>query len=79
MMMVDDGGGRGVKNDQKSDDVINGRPLALCFGWQFEIAHLRSFVFCVVKANLFQKGHFHKSEYPLFCQLFGAFLNKYLF
>ena len=26
MMMVDDGGGRGVKNGQKSDDVINGRP-----------------------------------------------------
>ena len=27
MMMVDDGGGRGVKNGRKSDDVINGRPL----------------------------------------------------
>ena len=26
MMMVDDGGGRGVKNGRKSDDVINGRP-----------------------------------------------------
>ena len=31
MMMVDDGGGRGVKNNQKRDDVINGRPLlAFC-------------------------------------------------
>ena len=29
MMMVDDGGGRGVKNGRKSDDVINGRPLRL--------------------------------------------------
>ena len=28
-MMVDDGGGRGVKNGRKSDDVINGRPLTL--------------------------------------------------
>ena len=27
MMMVDDGGGRGVKNGRKSDDVINGWPL----------------------------------------------------
>ena len=26
MMMDDDGGGRGVKNGRKSDDVINGRP-----------------------------------------------------
>ena len=26
MMMVDDGGGRGVKDSRKSDDVINGRP-----------------------------------------------------
>ena len=26
MRMVDDGGGRGVKNGRKSDDVINGRP-----------------------------------------------------
>ena len=26
MMMVDDGGGRGVKNGRKSDDVINGGP-----------------------------------------------------
>ena len=26
MMMVDDGGGRGVKNGRKSDDIINGRP-----------------------------------------------------
>ena len=26
-MMVDGGGGRGVKNGRKSDDVINGRPL----------------------------------------------------
>ena len=32
-----------------------------------------------LKANLSQKGHFRKSEYPLFCQLFGAFFNKYLF
>ena len=32
-----------------------------------------------VKANLFQKGYFRNSEYPLFCQLFGAFQNKYLF
>ena len=29
MMMVDDGGGRGVKNGRKSDDVINGRPQSL--------------------------------------------------
>ena len=33
-MIVDDGGGRGVKNGQKSDDVINGQPhrynLNLC-------------------------------------------------
>ena len=26
MVMVDDGGGRGVKNGRKSDDAINGRP-----------------------------------------------------
>ena len=29
MMIVDDGGGRGVKNGRKSDDVINGPPLCL--------------------------------------------------
>ena len=28
MMMDDDGGGRGIKNGRKSDDVINGRPLS---------------------------------------------------
>ena len=33
----------------------------------------------MIKANLFQKGHFCKSEYSLFCQLLGTFLNKYLF
>ena len=27
----------------------------------------------LVKANLFQKGYFCKSEYPLFCQLWGNF------
>ena len=27
MVMVDDGRGEGVKNGQKSDDIINGRPL----------------------------------------------------
>ena len=32
MMMVDDSGGRGVKNGRKSDDVINGRPLGLIIG-----------------------------------------------
>ena len=31
----------------------------------------------MLKANFFQKIHFRKSEYPLFCQLFGAFLNDY--
>ena len=25
-----------------------------------------------VKANLFQKGYFRKSEYPLFCQFWGG-------
>ena len=29
MMMVDDMGEGGVENDQKSDDVICGRPLTL--------------------------------------------------
>ena len=28
MMKVDDGGGRGVKNDRKCDDVINGQPIS---------------------------------------------------
>ena len=31
-----------------------------------------------VKANLFQKGYYCKSEYPLFCQFFGELLSKYL-
>ena len=31
MMMVDDMGEGGVKNDQKSDDVICGRPLTQNF------------------------------------------------
>ena len=30
MMMLDDMGEGGVKNDRKSDDVICGRPLILC-------------------------------------------------
>ena len=38
--------------------------------------------FCIeslkVKANLFQKGYFCKSEYPLFCQFWGEFLSKFL-
>ena len=37
--------------------------------------------FCIeslkVKANLFQKGYFRKSEYPFFCQFWGEFLSKF--
>ena len=50
MMMVDDGGGRGVKNGRKSDDVINGRPL-----FQLPCLSLHLFMcvcFCVSKNYL---------------------------
>ena len=31
-----------------------------------------------LQANIFHEQHFEKSEYPLFCQLFGLFLKKFL-
>ena len=51
MMMVDDGGGRGVKNGQKSDDVINGRPLKEKPNLEEPVKKGSSYVKCTLDRN----------------------------
>ena len=36
-------------------------------------------VYTFLKGNLFEKGHFQKGEYLLFCQFLRTFPNKSLF
>ena len=54
-----------VDNMVRSCNFANNQPILLL-------------VLQLVKANLFQKGYFRKSEYPLFCQFLGEFLSKFL-